>query len=337
LQAVYLMLSVIIPVLDEAESLPQLYRELDAFAARESYDLQIIFIDDGSRDATWSTIEALAAADERVLGIRFRRNFGKTAALAAGFDAASGERIITLDADLQDDPAEIPRLLAKLDEGYDLVNGWKRHRHDPLPKVVASRGFNWLVSGVTGVKLHDHNCGLKCMRRELVHELKLFSDLHRFIPVLAAARGFRVAEIVVQHRPRTHGASKYGFSRIVKALLDLMLVKYVVTPKIRPEHLLGGAGLTCLGSGALGVLFAAANLCTSRIAGSRFVSPQLESTIFYGSMGLLAVGILLMLFALVGAVLSARLTRQADIYSIAEHTSPLAAASHVAFKASKAP
>jgi hypothetical protein len=331
------MLSVITPVLDEAESLPQLYRELDAVAAQEGYDLQIIFVDDGSQDATWSTIEGLAAADQRVLGIRFRRNFGKTAALAAGFDAAVGERIITLDADLQDDPAEIPRLLAKLDEGYDLVNGWKRHRYDPLPKVLASRGFNWLVRGATGVKLHDHNCGVKCMKRELIHELKLFSDFHRFIPVLAAARGFRVTEIVVHHRPRAHGASKYGISRIVKAMLDLMLVKFVVTPKIRPEHLLGGAGLACLGSGTLGAVFAAANWCASKIAGGRFVAPQVESMIFYGSIGLLAGGVTLMLFALVGAIIVDRITRQSDSYSIAEHTSPLAAENKVPAKASETP
>ena len=164
------MLSVIIPVLDEVESLAQLHRELDRVASEEGYDLQIVFVDDGSTDASWSVIERLSVEDPRVLGIRFRRNFGKAAALSAGFDAAGGERIVTLDADLQDVPAEIPRLLARLDEGYDVVNGWKRERHDPWQRVAASHAFNWLVSGLTGVKLHDHNCGLKALRREVVHE-----------------------------------------------------------------------------------------------------------------------------------------------------------------------
>ena len=154
------MLSVIIPVLDEAQNLPQLHRELAAVAAREGFELQIIIVDDGSTDASWQAIQALAADDPRVLGIRFRRNFGKAAALSAGFDAATGERIVTIDGDLQDDPAEIPRLLAKLDEGYDVVSGWKRVRHDPWHKVWPSRVFNWLVRALISVKLHDHNCGL---------------------------------------------------------------------------------------------------------------------------------------------------------------------------------
>jgi glycosyltransferase involved in cell wall biosynthesis len=330
------MLSVIIPVLNEAESLPQLQRELSGVAAREGYDLQIIFVDDGSTDATWATIEQLAAHDQRVLGIRFRRNFGKTAALSAGFDAASGEQIVTLDADLQDDPAEIPRLLAKLNEGHDLVSGWKRFRCDPWHKVLASRAFNWAVSLVTGVKLHDHNCGLKCLRRDLVHELRLFSDLHRFIPVLAAARGFRVAEIDVHHRPRAHGQSKYGPSRIVKAALDLLLVKFVMTSHFRPQQWLGGIGLASFAAGSLGLTVIAARWCLSR-----FVAPRLaagfETTIFDASLALVAIGALLLLFALLGEMISVYLTRQSDNYSIAEHTAPTAAPNAVPAKASKSP
>ena len=209
------MLSVIIPVLDEAENLPQLHRELVDVAGVEGYDLQMIFVDDGSTDGTWPVIERLAAEDSRVLGIRFRRNFGKAAALSAGFNAAEGDRIVTIDGDLQDDPAEIPRLLAKLDEGFDVVSGWKQVRHDPWDKVLPSRVFNWLVSKLTGVVLHDHNCGLKCFRREVMLEIRLYGELHRFVPVLAAARGFKVGEVVVQHRPRKYGRSKYGVSRII--------------------------------------------------------------------------------------------------------------------------
>jgi dolichol-phosphate mannosyltransferase len=157
-----------------------------------------------------------------------RRNFGKAAALSAGFRAAEGDCIVTLDGDLQDDPSEIARLLAKLDVGYDVVNGWKRVRHDPWHKVWPSRVFNWMVSRMTGVHLHDHNCGLKAFRREVMHEIRLYGELHRFVPVLAAAKGFRTGEVVVQHRPRLHGQSKYGVSRLTKGLLDLLTVKFLV-------------------------------------------------------------------------------------------------------------
>src|SRR5215467_3604902 len=204
------MLSVIIPVLDEAESLHQLVRELDQVGLEQGYELQIIIVDDGSKDGTWATINELAAHDPRILGIRLRRNFGKAAALSAGFHAADGERIVTIDGDLQDSPAEIAALLAKIDEGFDVVSGWKRERHDPWHKVWPSRVFNWLVSRLMGVKLHDHNCGMKCYRREVFDEVRLYGELHRFVPVLAAARGFRVGEVVVNHRPRKFGRSKYG-------------------------------------------------------------------------------------------------------------------------------
>ncbi|HVT30972.1 MAG TPA: glycosyltransferase family 2 protein, partial [Lacipirellulaceae bacterium] len=203
------MLSVVIPVLDESQSLPQLVRELDEVAQRHGYDLQTVIVDDGSTDGTWPVICQLAAHDPRVLGIRLRRNFGKAAALSAGFHAADGERIVTMDGDLQDNPAEISALLARLDEGFDVVSGWKRERHDPWHKVLPSRVFNWLVSWMTGVRLHDHNCGLKAYRREVMHEVRLYGELHRFVPVLAAAKGFRVSEVPVSHRPRQYGKSKY--------------------------------------------------------------------------------------------------------------------------------
>ncbi len=222
------MLSVIIPVLDEAESLPQLVRELDQVAVQRGYELQIIVVDDGSTDGTWPVICQLAAGDSRILGIRLRRNFGKAAALSAGFHAADGERIVTIDGDLQDNPAEISALLARLDEGFDVVSGWKRERHDPWHKVLPSRVFNWLVSWLMGVRLHDHNCGLKAYRREVMHEIRLYGELHRFVPVLAAAKGFRIGEVAVSHRARKYGKSKYGVSRLTKGLLDLITVKFIV-------------------------------------------------------------------------------------------------------------
>jgi len=201
------MISVVIPTLNESESIEQLYRELDEVAQKQNYQLQIIFVDDGSTDGTWKMIEQLAQQDERVLGIRFRRNFGKAAALSAGFDATEGEVIITMDADLQDDPGEFPLLLAKMEQGFDVVSGWKQRRYDPWHKVWPSRVFNALVGKLTGVKLHDHNCGLKCYRRDVIHEVRLYGELHRFVPVLAVSRGFSVGEVVVEHRPREHGQS----------------------------------------------------------------------------------------------------------------------------------
>jgi dolichol-phosphate mannosyltransferase len=316
------MLSVIIPVLDEAENLPQLHRELADVAGVEGYALQMIFVDDGSTDGSWPVIERLAAEDSRVLGIRFRRNFGKAAALNAGFNAAEGDRIVTIDGDLQDDPAEIPRLLARLDEGYDVVSGWKQVRHDPWDKVLPSRVFNWLVSKLTGVVLHDHNCGLKCFRREVMLEVRLYGELHRFVPVLAAARGFKVTEVVVQHRPRKYGRSKYGLSRIVTGLLDLLTVKFVIGYGQRPQHLLGTIGLAAFALGGLGMTYLAALWCVSRtVAGMAPVHLHQTAALYY-SLALIMIGAQFMSFGFLGEMMTAYLVRESDTHSIQEHTAP---------------
>jgi len=209
-------LSTVIPIYNEVESLPTLYAELDEVARANDYDLDIVLVDDGSRDGSWRVIEELAAGDSRVRGLRFRRNFGKAAALSAGFNAARGDLIMTLDADLQDDPREIPRFLDAMSHEHDVISGWKQKRHDPWHKVLPSRIFNAMVSRLTGVALHDHNCGMKCYRREIFREVRLYGELHRFVPVLAAARGYRVGELVINHRPRKYGVSKYGFHRFIK-------------------------------------------------------------------------------------------------------------------------
>jgi dolichol-phosphate mannosyltransferase len=237
------MLSAVIPVFNEVESLAALHGELAEVAQQQGYELEIIFVDDGSKDGSWAEIERLAAADSRVKGIRFRRNFGKAAALSAGFEAARGELVVTLDADLQDDPHEIPRFLEAIAGGLDCVSGWKKQRHDPWHKVGPSRVFNWLVGRLTGVKLHDHNCGFKCYRREIFDEVRLYGELHRFVPVLAAARGWQVGEIVVNHRARKFGRSKYGVTRIVKGFLDLLTVYFLTGFDQRPQHLLGTLGI----------------------------------------------------------------------------------------------
>ena len=254
--AVAKLISVVIPVCNEVESLEQLVAELRAVADQQQLTLEILFVDDGSRDGTWDVIQRVAAGDERIRGIRFRRNFGKAAALAAGFEAARGEIVFQLDGDLQDDPAEMPNFLAKLETGFDVVNGWKQSRHDPWHKVWPSRVFNRWVSRLTGVPLHDHNCGYKCFRAEVVKDLQLYGELHRFIPVMADARGYRVAELEVRHRPRRYGRSKYGVRRFHKGFLDLMTVTFLTGFAQRPIHFLGGLGLISffLGLAGLGYL-----------------------------------------------------------------------------------
>jgi dolichol-phosphate mannosyltransferase len=320
------MLSVIIPILDEAASLPQLLRELDRVADADHHELQIILVDDGSTDHTWPTICDAAAHDPRILGIRFRRNFGKAAALSAGFEAAEGDRIVTLDGDLQDDPAEIRRLLAKLDEGFDVVSGWKRERHDPWHKVLPSRVFNWLVSRLTGVYLHDHNCGLKAFRREVILEIRLYGELHRFVPVLAAAKGFRTGEVVVQHRPRKFGYSKYGFSRLIKGLLDLLTVKFLVGYGQRPQHLLGTAGLIAFLLGGLGMGYLALRWSVSRLNDTALDDVHLhETAALYYSLALFLIGAQFLSIGLLGEMIAAYLVRDTETYSISEHTAPAGA------------
>lgn len=247
------MLSVIIPVLNEEESLRQLCDEISAVAddAVEAYE--IIFIDDGSTDSSWQEVLRLSSSDERISGIRLRRNFGKAAALTAGMQAARGDLILMMDADLQDDPAEIPAFLEQIEQGFDVVNGWKQRRLDPWHKVYPSRVFNWMVSRLTGLQLHDHNCGLKMFRSDVAREIQIYGELHRFIPVLAFARGFRVTELPVHHRARQHGHSKYGVRRFLRGFLDLFTVAFLISFGRRPQHALGAVGIAFFGCGALGL------------------------------------------------------------------------------------
>ncbi|MDR1957810.1 MAG: glycosyltransferase family 2 protein [Planctomycetaceae bacterium] len=246
-----MMLSIVIPVYNEEESLTQLHREIDDVAKNQQIEIEIIFIDDGSRDCSWEIIERLAKNDARIQAIRFRRNFGKAAALNAGFAAANGEIVLTMDADLQDDPREIPEFLKMMETSLDVVSGWKKVRHDPWHKVIPSRFFNGMVSWLTGVKLHDHNCGMKIYRRQIFDEVTLYGELHRFVPVLAASRGYKVGEKVIAHRARSFGQSKYGFTRFVKGFLDLLTVKFITGYGQRPQHLLGTFGLCSFAIGGL--------------------------------------------------------------------------------------
>ena len=237
------MISVVVPVHDEERSVALLYDELRSALDQLHTPWEAIFVDDGSTDGTFSALTRLHDTTGNVRVVRLRRNFGKAAALVAGFDQARGEIVVTIDGDLQDDPAEIPRLLAKLDEGFDLVTGWKTRRRDPLSRRVLSRLFNSVTSRFSGLRLHDMNCGLKAYRAEVVHGLRLYGELHRFIPVLAHYRGFRIAELPVNHRPREHGRSRYGIERYVRGFLDLLTVSFIGRYRHRPLHLFGGLGL----------------------------------------------------------------------------------------------
>ena len=248
-------LSIIVPVFNEEDSLEELHRQITSVETETNQAFEIIFVDDGSKDNSWNVLKKIATANNNVKCIRFRRNFGKAAALRAGAAETTSPLVITIDADLQDDPAEIPRFIEALDEDYDLISGWKKNRNDPLGKTLPSKVFNWLIGLMTGVKLHDHNCGFKLYRREIFDEVKLYGEMHRFVPVLATAKGFRVKEIPVNHRAREHGVSKYGLERLPKGFLDLLTVSFLTGYNQRPQHVIGALGLLSCFAGSLGIIY----------------------------------------------------------------------------------
>ena len=313
------MLSIVIPLVDEQAGLDELHQQLASTLRNGAIEAEIIFVDDGSTDGSWATIQRLARDDRRVRGIRLRRNFGKAAALSAGFQAARGDCILTLDADLQDDPAEIPRFLAEIDKGFDVVSGWKRVRHDPWHKVLPSRAFNWLVSTLTGVTLHDHNCGMKCCRTAVLREVRLYGELHRFIPVLAAARGFRIGEIEVHHRPRKYGRSKYGVRRFVKGFLDLLTVKFLTDFSHRPQHVLGSIGLLSFVLGSLGLMYLAI-VWVIRIWDPAWSAPLHERPLMYYSVVAFLLGSQLLSIGFLAEMLTAHQSRAEESYSVAART-----------------
>lgn len=244
-------ISLVIPVYNEEGNLGELHQRLTSVLTDLGLPYELLFIDDGSKDGTWTLVRELATTDQHVVGIRHRRNFGKARALAAGFAEAQGDVVITMDGDLQDDPDELPRFLAMLDDGYDVVSGWKQRRQDPLGKTAPSKLFNWTVRRVSGVPLHDFNCGFKAYRSVVTQNLRLYGELHRFTPVLAHAEGFRIGELPVQHHARKWGQSKYGWSRLVKGFLDLLTVKFLTEYGQRPMHVLGLPGALAVGIGLL--------------------------------------------------------------------------------------
>lgn len=252
------MLSIVIPVLNEEKTIKPLFERITVVMAGEKVtNYEVIFIDDGSCDKSWAVIEKLFNNyPERVKGIRFRKNFGKSTALSAGFQEACGGIVVTLDADLQDDPNEIPKLIEKIEEGFDLVSGWKQDRQDSPVKTLPSKIFNKITALISGIKLNDFNCGLKAYRREVTETIKVYGELHRYIPVLAHEKGFLVGEVPVRHHKRSYGVSKYGFERYARGFLDLLTVLTITRYLQRPGHLFGGMGIVSglFGGGALSYL-----------------------------------------------------------------------------------
>lgn len=288
-------ISVIVPLLNEQENIEPLYSEIKQ-VLESKYRYEIIFVDDGSCDASFEILSQIQASDKCVRVIRFRKNFGQTAAMSAGFDHAGGSIIIPIDADRQNDPADIPAMLEQLDKGYDIVSGWRKVRHDKaLTRLLPSRIANWVIAFITGVKLHDFGCTLKVYRREILAETKLYGEMHRFIPALASWNGARISEMVVNHRPRTAGKAKYGLGRTVKVVLDLITVKFLGSFSTKPIYIFGGLGvLTGIGAllSGLAVLYqkflSASHLAMNRNPLLVLTAMLITATIQFILMGLLA-------------------------------------------------
>ena len=293
-------LALLVPVRDEEGTLDQLVEQVLAVCAEHDLPLrEILLVDDGSTDGSWAAIERLATAHAAVMGLRLRRNFGKATALDIGIRTLSAAVIVTMDADLQDDPAELPRFMAAIGAGLDVVSGWKQIRHDPAHKTLPSRLFNWVTAKVSGVPLHDFNCGYKAYRREVFADLRLYGELHRFVPMLAHGLGFEVGELVVSHHPRRHGKSKYGMKRLLRGAVDLLTVLTITRYDQRPGHLFGGAGVAI---GSLGFLILAyltlLKAFTGALIGQR---PLLQLGIL-----LFIVGVQTVLFGMLAELINAR-------------------------------
>lgn len=296
------------PALNEAASLPVLQAEIAAALVEWRYE--IILVDDGSRDATFAVMQTLHRADPRVKVIRMRRNFGKTAALNAGFQKARGEILITLDADLQDDPAEIPKLVEVLDKGYDLVTAWRQQRSDRTRKRLASWCFNRACGWAAGLPLRDMNCGFKVFRRAVADDLEMYGEMHRFLPILAHGKGFRVTEVAVRHRPRRYGVSKYGNNRFFSGLLDLLKVLFLTRYVTRPLRLFGAAGFGLLGLGVLLSVY----LAVLRVAGETIGNRPL----LWLAVLLITAGLQVISIGLIGELVRHLVNRPGQEYTIAE-------------------
>ncbi len=300
--------SLVIPCYNEQESLPELYARITRVMAAMKMSHEIIFVDDGSNDDSSRVIEELNRQDDRVKLIQFIHNYGKSAALAAGFRVATGRFVVTMDSDLQDDPDEIPNLLAKLESGFDLVSGWKKVRHDPLSKRLASKVYNFFTSLLSGIRLHDFNCGLKIYRREVVKTLRVYGELHRYLPVIAFHNGFRVTELPVTHHPRKYGVSKFGVARFARGAFDLMTISFLTRYKMRPLHLFGVLGVIS----SLGGFGVSLFLAYERLFENKFLSNR--PLLFLGVL-LIIVGVQFFSIGLLGEMITS-LRRDSDSFLV---------------------
>jgi glycosyltransferase involved in cell wall biosynthesis len=304
-------ISLVIPCKDEAESLQELYARIKEVIEGMGRTFEIIFVDDGSVDNSLQVMRNLRDRDPRIKVISLQRNFGKSAALSAGFIKLSGKLVFTIDADLQDDPEEIPRFIQEIEKGHDLTSGWKKDRQDPFLKIILSRIFNTVTAWLSGVKIHDFNCGFKCYRREVLETVKIYGELHRFIPALAGARGFRVSEIVVKHHPRIHGKSKYGLERVPRGFFDLLTVLFISEYARRPLHLFGGLG-------ALSFLMGFSALAYLTVLWFLDKGPIGTRPLFLGGIMLLLLGAQIMSLGLLAELILHLSARPEDQYIIKE-------------------
>jgi glycosyltransferase involved in cell wall biosynthesis len=317
--SLYPTVSVVVPVLNERPSLDALYSRLASVLGEISSRFEIIFVDDGSTDGSVEKLREISAIDRSVRYIRFRRNFGKSAALAAGFGAARYNIIVTMDGDLQDIPEQLPLLLSQLGEGYDLVSGWRYNRRDKLAKRVGSKIYNWVTSLLTGVRLHDINCGFKCYRREVLDEVMVYGERHRYIPVLASYRGFRLGEVKIEHAEREHGESRYGLERILGGVFSLLTVILMTRYTNKPLHFFGLMGLLLAGLGSAIDLY----LIIARVFFNEWLSNR--PLLIIGTL-LAIVGVQLVLFGLLAEMVAFSYRRESD-YSVVESSEEPASAS----------
>ena len=312
--------SIIVPVYDEAESLPELVARIRAACEEAGLSFEVWMVDDGSKDNSWGRIQAFAEEDPRLHGIRFRRNYGKSAALAVGFQQATGRYVVTLDADLQDDPAEIPQLVAMMETGaYDLVSGWKQTRHDPLSKTIPSRFFNTVTRVSSGIPLHDFNCGLKIYRREVVKAVRVYGELHRYVPLLAKWEGYgRIGEKPVQHHARKYGRTKFGFERFLRGFLDLISVVFLTRFAARPMHFFGTFGTLAFLLGSIMGLW----ISVDKLA---FGHPIGDRPLLLLAVTLVVVGVQMFTTGLLGEMIIRPRMERTDQYQIAETTEDMSA------------
>ncbi len=300
-----MQISVVIPLLNEEESLPELAQWIRRVMQEQGFSWEVIFVDDGSRDNSWKVITQLHTDDPGFKGIRFRRNYGKSAALNEGFAMAQGDVVITMDADMQDSPDEIPALYRMIaDEGYDMVSGWKKRRHDPIGKTIPSKFFNWTTARITGIQLHDFNCGLKAYRNIVVKSIEVYGEMHRYIPQIAKTAGFyKIGEKVVEHRARKYGYSKFGWERFMKGFLDLTSIMFVSKFGKKPMHLFGTFGFLSFLTGGIITIWLIVEKLIKLNAGEKYRQIT-DQPLFYIALVAMVVGVQLFVGGFLGELIS---------------------------------